>query len=126
MYNNVVNKIFSIKLLFPSEYNHYRVCYTWLLVYVTIHSTGYVALNLKDLRHYAHCIVTLFYMMGYSINYGFGLLLSSQNMLLLVAVYFLVVTPAYLLAEWLSNQRSIAHCLGSSESSHNNDDIVAK
>ena len=93
---------------------------------VTINSTGYMALNLKDLRHYAHCIFTLCYMMGYSINYGFGLLLSSQNLLLLVAVYFLVVTPAYLLAEWLSNKRSIAHCLGSPESSHNNDDIVAK
>lgn len=59
-------------------------------------------------------------MTGYSINFGAGLLLSSQNLLLLVAMCFLVVTPPYLVAEWLSNKKSVTQCLGSPESSHNN------
>lgn len=91
------------------------------LIIVTINPTGYLSLNLRSQRHCAHCVFTVCYMAGYSINFGFGLLLSSQNLLLLVAVSFLVVTPLYLVGEWLSNKRNVTQCLGSPESSHNDE-----
>ena len=60
---------------------------------------GYMALNLKTQRHCSHYVLLLFYMVGYSITFGFGLLLSSQYLLLLLAGCFFVVIPSYLLAE---------------------------
>ena len=68
--------------------------------------------------HVAHCIFILPNAMGYAINYGFGLLLSSEYMLLLVAGGFLIAIPPYLIAEWLSNRKSFSQCLVSPESSH--------
>ena len=82
---------------------------------------GYVALNLNDMLHVAQCIFMAPFMVGYTINYGSGLVLSSQHLILLIAGSYLVTFPPYLVAEWLSNRRSITHCLGSPESSHDVD-----
>ena len=83
--------------------------------------TGYMAVNLKDKLHVAQSVFMVPFVVGYSINYGFGLVLSSQNLLLLVAGGYLISLPPYLLAEWLSNKRSFTQCLGSPESSHNDE-----
>ena len=80
-----------------------------------------MALNLKDMLHVAHSIFMIPYMVGYSINYAFGLVLPAQGILLLVAGSFLFAIPPYLVAEWLSNKRSITRCLGLPESHHNDD-----
>jgi len=48
----------------------------------------------------------------------FGLVFSSEYMLLLVAGGYLIAIPPYLIAEWLSNKRSFSRCLMSPESSH--------
>ena len=58
-------------------------------------------------------------MVGHTINYTFGLVLPSQGILLLVAGSFLFAIPPYLVAEWLSNERSFTRCLGLPESHHN-------
>ena len=80
--------------------------------------TGYLALRLKDRVHIAHCLYGLPYSFGYAIHHAFGLLLSSEYMLLLVAGGFLIAMPPYLIAEWLSNRKSFSQCLVSPESSH--------
>ena len=80
-----------------------------------------MAVNLKDKLHVAQSVFMVPFVVGYSINYGFGLVLSSQNLLLLVAGGYLISLPPYLLAEWLSNKRSFTRCLGSPESSHNDE-----
>ena len=56
--------------------------------------------------------------LGYAINYGFGLVFSSEYMLLLVAGGYVLGIPPYLIAEWLSNKRSFSRCLVSPEASH--------
>ena len=81
--------------------------------------TGYLALNLKDMLHVSHCILSFLIVVGYSINYVFGLVLPPQGILLLVAGSFLLAIPPYLVAEWLSNKRSLTRCLGLPESHHN-------
>ena len=80
--------------------------------------SGYLAINLQGCLHVAHCIFILPNAMGYAINYGFGLVFSSEYMLLLVAGGFLIAIPPYLIAEWLSNRKSFSQCLVSPESSH--------
>ena len=81
--------------------------------------TAYVALNLRDMLHVAHSIFMIPYMVGHSINYTFGLVLSAQGILLLVAGSFLFAIPPYLVAEWLSNKRRFSRCLVLPESHHN-------
>ena len=80
--------------------------------------TGYLALHLKDCVHVAHCLHAIPYTFGYAVHHAFGLLLSSEYMLLLVAGGYLVGIPPYLIAEWLSNRKSFSQCLLSPESSH--------
>ena len=93
--------------------------YIYCIVLI-LHPTGYVALNLKDKLHVAQSLFMVPLMVGYSISYAFGLVLSSQHLLLLVAGSYLISLVPYLIAEWLSNRRSFMWCLGSPESSHNN------
>ncbi|XP_065906596.1 protein unc-93 homolog A-like isoform X2 [Dysidea avara] len=80
--------------------------------------SSYLAINLQGCLHVAHCTFVLPYMLGYVINYGFGLVFTSEYMLLLVAGGYLVAIPPYLIAEWLSNRRSFSQCLVSPESCH--------
>ena len=92
-------------------YMHYSI--------IILYPTGYMALNLKDKLDVAQSIFLVPTMVGYSIYYSFGLVLSSQHLLLLVAGSYLISLVPYLMAEWLSNKRSFMWCLGSPESSHN-------
>ena len=90
--------------------------------YVSItlnNSTGYLALNLRNMLNVAHSIFILPNMVGYSINYAFGIVLPPQGILMLVAGSFLFMISPYLIAEWLSNKRSLTQCLGLPESHHN-------
>ena len=90
-----------------------------ILLFVCCYLSAYVALNLKDMLHVAHSIFMIPYMVGYSINYAFGLMPPAQGILLLVAGSFLFAIPPYLVAEWLSNKRSFSRCLVLPESHHN-------
>ena len=65
-------------------------------------------------------------MLGYVINYGFGLVFTSEYMLLLVAGGYLVAIPPYLIAEWLSNRRSFSQCLVSPESCHDQGKLLCE
>ena len=111
------------KIYVPLKFVHilFKCLHTYYLTIVTYCLTGYLALNLKDMLHVAHSIFMFPYMVGYSINYAFGLVLTSQGILLLVAGSYLLTTPPYLLAEWLSNNRSFTQCLALPESHHNDD-----
>jgi len=88
-------------------------------------SIGYVAINLKGCIHVAQCIFMLPIMFGYAINYGFGLVLRSEYMLLLAAGGYLIAIPPYVIAEWLSNKRSFSRCLVSPEASHEEGELLS-
>ena len=89
-----------------------------IMCFITFNPTGYLALNNKNMKHCVYCIFTLSYTTGYFINYGFRLLLTAQGLFIMLAVSFIVTIPLYLIAEWLSNRRSLTYCLGYPESHH--------
>jgi len=92
-----------------------------IILYAMCFISGYLVLNLKDCVHVAHSIHGIPYTFGYAIHHAFGLVFNSEYMLLLVAVGFLVTIPPYLIAEWLSNRKSLSRCLVFPESSHDDE-----